>query len=148
MLDESKKDSTRIDRPIAPSVFRNPNEVPPFVPGSWRNPNQYMVQPVATHQFTMYYRRPPLIISNWRDQNDRNERRLPPHNWSNYNARARITLPTRRDPYFMDRAWIQTAHKYTIAFESVCHCLELCGLGKETVSSECKNNLEKKINRI
>lgn len=57
-----------------------------------------------------------------------------PHNWSNYNNRARTTLPTRDDPHFIDRAWIQTAHKYTIAFESVCHCLELCGLRKETVS--------------
>lgn len=32
---------------------------------------------------------------------------------------------------------IQMAHKYTITFELVCHCLELCGLRKETVSTKC-----------
>ncbi|XP_055326141.1 uncharacterized protein LOC129579977 [Sitodiplosis mosellana] len=29
-------------------------------------------------------------------------------------------------------AWVQTAHKYTIAYEMICHCLEVSGLRKET----------------
>lgn len=28
---------------------------------------------------------------------------------------------------------VLTAHKYTIAFELICHCLEMCGLRDETV---------------
>lgn len=115
----------------AAPVFRNPNDVPPFVPRSWRDPNNFAVQPVVVNPFRLY-RRPQLIMSNWRERGDPNEPR--PHNWSNYSGYARTTLPNRRDPYFLDRAWIQTAHKYTIAFESVCHCLELCGLRNETVS--------------
>ncbi|XP_031628705.1 uncharacterized protein LOC116344351 [Contarinia nasturtii] len=32
----------------------------------------------------------------------------------------------------MEMSWIQLAHKYTISFEIVCHCLELCGFRKQT----------------
>lgn len=98
------------------------------------------MQPMATVNFQGIDRRPPLIISNWRDQNDHNARRS--HNWSNYNSRVRTNLPTQStDSKFIDRTWIQTAHKYTIAFESVCHCLELCGLRKETVNITERNCL-------
>ncbi|XP_055326140.1 uncharacterized protein LOC129579976 isoform X2 [Sitodiplosis mosellana] len=31
-----------------------------------------------------------------------------------------------------DASWVQIAHKYTITFELICHCLEVCGLRNET----------------
>lgn len=40
-----------------------------------------------------------------------------------------------RSPSHFEGSWIQTAHKYTITFELICHCLEICGLRGETVSS-------------
>lgn len=43
-------------------------------------------------------------------------------------------MPDNRSPGDINVFWIQTAHKYTITFELICHCLELCGLRKETVS--------------
>lgn len=42
--------------------------------------------------------------------------------------------PTWRYPNYVEIAWLQTAHKYTIAFELICHCFEICGLRNETVS--------------
>lgn len=102
------------------------NIAPIFYPGNWRARNDYVL-PVARNHFRVRRAAP-----NWRDQSDRNERRT--HNWSNYNNRRQTTLPTQHDLKYIGGAWINTAHKYTIAFESVCHCLELCGLRKETVS--------------
>lgn len=87
---------------------------------NWRDPNDYRL-PESTAAAPMR-----LAAMNGFRKNGR-----PPHNWSNYNNRARTT---RGNPHFIDCAWIQIAHKYTIAFESICHCLELCGLRKETVS--------------
>lgn len=43
------------------------------------------------------------------------------------------STPAWRDPGFVRRQEICTVHKYTVAFETVCHCLEICGLRKETV---------------
>lgn len=43
-------------------------------------------------------------------------------------------LPNDNFPRYVELDWVITAHKYTIAFELICHCLELCGLGKETVN--------------
>ncbi|XP_055326137.1 uncharacterized protein LOC129579973 [Sitodiplosis mosellana] len=40
--------------------------------------------------------------------------------------------PNWRDSGHVDISWIQTVHKYTITYELVCHCLELCGLRKKT----------------
>lgn len=48
-------------------------------------------------------------------------------------SRGPPPLPKTRYPNHIKVAWIQTAHKYTIAFEMVCHCLELSGLRQETV---------------
>ncbi|XP_055320075.1 uncharacterized protein LOC129577310 [Sitodiplosis mosellana] len=125
--------NTRNAPPAAAPGFAptNHNITPLFISANWRDPNNYILpaQPVAMVNF-QGIRRPPLVISNWRDQHDRNDRR--PHNWSNYNNRARNTLPTKHDRNFIDLEWIQVAHKYTIAFEAICHCLELCGLRKET----------------
>lgn len=42
-------------------------------------------------------------------------------------------MPNERYPNYVELAWVQAAHKYSICFELVCHCLELCGLRKETV---------------
>lgn len=54
--------------------------------------------------------------------NIQNPNRLPP------------PMPDNRSPGDINVLWIQTAHKYTITFELICHCLELCGLRKEKVS--------------
>ncbi|XP_055304268.1 uncharacterized protein LOC129569458 [Sitodiplosis mosellana] len=43
--------------------------------------------------------------------------------------RAAVFLP---NSFRVKGSWIHTAHKYTVAFETVCHCLEICGLRKET----------------
>ncbi|XP_055304272.1 uncharacterized protein LOC129569461 [Sitodiplosis mosellana] len=40
-------------------------------------------------------------------------------------------MPNTRVSNYVDVSWIQTAHKYTIAYELVCHCLELSGLRTE-----------------
>lgn len=120
----------------ASAVLPNRNVTPVFKanPRNWRDRNDYVL-PEARNYYRI--RRPPLIIPNWRDEGDRegdrNERT--PHNWSNNKNRVRTTLPTQHDRKYIGSAWIQTAHKYTITFELVCHCLELCGLRKETVSS-------------
>lgn len=42
-------------------------------------------------------------------------------------------IPDDNFPRYIEIDWVLKAHKYTIAFELVCHCLELCGLRKETV---------------
>lgn len=39
-----------------------------------------------------------------------------------------------RFPEYVDIDWVLIAHKYTIAFELICHCLEMCGLRDETVN--------------
>lgn len=43
-------------------------------------------------------------------------------------------MPNDRFPSYVGIDWVITAHKYTIAFELVCHCLEMCGLRNETVT--------------
>ncbi|XP_055326138.1 uncharacterized protein LOC129579974 [Sitodiplosis mosellana] len=43
-------------------------------------------------------------------------------------------MPNWRHPEYVAMSWVQTAHKYTIAFDLVRHCLELCGLRRETDS--------------
>lgn len=45
-------------------------------------------------------------------------------------------MPDTHYPSFVDISWVQIAHKYTIAYELICHCLELCGLRKETVKTD------------
>lgn len=44
-------------------------------------------------------------------------------------------LPPELDQEFLNTSgtWSKTAHKYTIAFEIVCHCLEVSGLRQEAV---------------
>ncbi|XP_031619155.1 uncharacterized protein LOC116338187 [Contarinia nasturtii] len=32
----------------------------------------------------------------------------------------------------IEKSWVQICHKYTISFELVCHCLELCGMRQHT----------------
>lgn len=48
-------------------------------------------------------------------------------------ARSPPEFPNEPFPQYVDLLWIQAAHKYTIAFELVCHCFEVCGLRNETV---------------
>lgn len=43
-------------------------------------------------------------------------------------------MPKQEFPNYIKLNWVLTAHKYTITFELVCHCLELCDLRKETVN--------------
>lgn len=111
---------------LAPNLS-NRNVSPLFVPKNWRDANNYILptaavpmRPIAMYNFERK-QRPPSFLSNWRDRHDPNERA--PHNWSHHSNRANTTLLTQRDRNVIDGAWIQTAHKYTIAFESVCHCL-------------------------
>lgn len=106
------------------------NIAPLYNPRNWRDPYHYRL-PESRAAAPMY-----LSAMNGFKRNG-----PPPHNWSNYN-RWHARAP-RHDLHFIDRAWIQIAHKYTITFESVCHCLELSGLRKETVSILRLN--EKKI---
>ncbi|XP_031619086.1 uncharacterized protein LOC116338142 isoform X2 [Contarinia nasturtii] len=40
-------------------------------------------------------------------------------------------MPNQHYPRYVEFPWVRIAHKYTIAFEHVCHCLEICGLRKE-----------------
>lgn len=42
-------------------------------------------------------------------------------------------MPKMRYPEHVEVEWIQLAHIYTIGYELVCHCLEMCGLRQETV---------------
>ena len=57
------------------------------------------------------------------------------------NIKAALALPSGSSPPSkldqrlpnISGAWPETAHKYTIAFEIICHCLEVCGLRRETV---------------
>lgn len=42
-------------------------------------------------------------------------------------------MPSDQFPTYVELNWVQAAHKYSICFELVCHCLEFCGLRKETV---------------
>lgn len=53
----------------------------------------------------------------------------------NENVPAQPAVVNWRSPSHFEGSWIQTAHKYTIAFELICHCLEICGFRGETVSS-------------
>lgn len=53
--------------------------------------------------------------------------------------RRLLTSVQKRFPNHVEVDWIHVTHKYTIAFELVCHCLELCGLRKETVRIEKVN---------
>lgn len=62
------------------------------------------------------------------------------HNiYTQKSVRSPPEIPDERFPKNIDVLWIQAAHKYTIAFELVCHCFELCGLRKETVRMMLKH---------
>lgn len=39
-------------------------------------------------------------------------------------------------PEVVEKGWIQAAHRYTIAFEIICHSLEICGLRSQTVNND------------
>lgn len=49
-------------------------------------------------------------------------------------ARPSPKMPENHYIGHVETVWIQAAHKYTIAFELIGHCLELCGMRKETVN--------------
>lgn len=87
---------------------------------NWRDPHSLNV-PSSTSAAPWRH----MAMNGFR-RNDGFHYNSPPH-YRNYHR-------SKPDPHHIDGSWIQTAHKYTIAFESVCHCLELCGLRKETVS--------------
>lgn len=42
-------------------------------------------------------------------------------------------MPNDQYPSYAKMSWVLLAHKYTITFELICHCLELCGMRRRTV---------------
>lgn len=103
------------------------NTTTPYNRANWQDPYLCNVPKLAS---AAPWRRPDMEGFKRNDGCNYNNRPRDRYN----RVRSRVEHPTRPDPNFIDAAWIQAAHKYTIAFESVCHCLELCGLRKETVS--------------
>lgn len=76
-----------------------------------------------------------ILLAEWDGQSKNNV----------YVPRGCRPLPPKLKPYnpnvFVDFDWVQAAHKYTISFELICHCLEICGLRKLSVSLEIEFNL-------
>lgn len=66
-----------------------------------------------------------IMLSEWEEQS-KNIAKVA------HNSQSGLQMPLSYCPD-VEITWVHTAHRYTISFELICHCLEICGLRKHTV---------------